>query len=178
VVLPIALMDSNGFLELQKYSDSDADSSASLIVDFRPEQAVVRKSYVPSFAWEKIETHFADRSPSFVKIDVEGAELEVLRTLQPMLFLYRPWLAVEILPVYRENNSSRLERQEAIEAILKDNGYVIYRVKRDALWNLTHLERLDTIGVHGLIADCDYLMVPAEALDRLAALSLTIVAGG
>lgn len=167
IVLPVALMEKTGLLELQRYSSSETDSSASLISNFRPEQTVRQVSFVPAFAWDQIASLFPDQKLAFVKIDVEGAESEVLISLVEVLKKQRPWVGVEILPVYEEGYSDRLERQKSIEAILNDAGYVILRVKRDRCQNLSHLIRLETIGIHSDLADCDYLLVPREDVQLL-----------
>lgn len=173
-ILPVALMDSPGLLALQHYADSAADSGASLIAGFRPAQPVRHLTHVPACTWAQVEARLPGLNPAFIKIDVEGAELEVLTTLAPVITRHRPWIGVEILPVYSRDNTDRLHRQQAIEARLRAADYAIYRVRRDPAGNLAQLVRLDTIEVHGRLDDCDYLLAPREAEPRLPALGFGI----
>ncbi|WP_165759896.1 FkbM family methyltransferase [Falsiruegeria litorea] len=173
-VVPVALMEHPALLQLNQYARDEADSSASLIEGFRPEQTVVGTSFIPAFDWATIATSFAEHRFCFVKIDVEGAELEVLRGLNLLLDKERPWLLTEILPVYHADYSDRLARQRDIETLLGQANYVTFRIKRDENGALSHLQQLDTIGIHDRVEDCDYLIVPSEALDRLSRLSLRI----
>lgn len=173
-VLPVALMDQPGFLELQLFYDNEADSSASLVVGVRPEQPVVRSLHVPGYTWEQIATVLKNDLVSFVKVDVEGAELEVLCSIEPLLQAQRPWMLIEILPAYSADYSDRLTRQTEIEALLARQGYKLLRVKKGSGQNLSHLEQIETIGVHGNIDDCDYLVVPGDAVAQVAASGLRV----
>ncbi|WP_159456688.1 FkbM family methyltransferase [Roseivivax jejudonensis] len=172
LVVPVALMERACILQMSQYSASEIDPSATLVADFRPEKAVAGTLHVPAFPWAEIEPLMEGRRFGFIKIDVEGAELEVLREIAPLLRSSRPWLAIEILPAYSADYANRLPRQEAIEAILKDASYEILRIKRDVSQGLSHLEHLDTIGIHDVVADSDYLMVPSEAMGRLSVLPM------
>lgn len=173
-VLPIALMDHSGLMELQLFHDHEADPTASLIVGVRPEESVSRTVYVPSYTWEQTATVFKDQTVGFVKIDVEGAELEVLCTIEPLLRAQQPWMLVEILPTYSTEYSNRLRRQIEIESLLANHGYVLLRVKKNADSDLSHLQHIRTMGIHDKLEDCDYLVVPAEALDHITDLGLRL----
>lgn len=176
-VLPVAMVDQPGFLELQLFYDNEADPTASLIVGVRPEQQVARTLHVPGYSWMDIATLFKDDTVGFVKIDVEGAELEVLRTIEPLLKAQRPWMLIEILPAYRVDYSDRLDRQTEIETLLARQGYTLLRVKKDDTGQTqTHLQQIGTIGVHGNIGDCDYLVVPDNEVEQVVACGLEVVA--
>lgn len=174
-VLPVALMDRSGFLELQLFYNHEADSTASLVAGIRPEQCVARTLQVPAYTWEEIATVIKDDRVGFVKIDVEGAELEVLKAIEPLLQAERPWMLIEILPAYRADYGDRLARQAEIEPLLARQSYTLLRVKKDRAGGiLTHLQRIETIGVHCKIDDCDYLVVPADAVGQVTDTGLRI----
>jgi FkbM family methyltransferase len=56
------------------------------------------------------------RPPDVLKVDVEGAELNVLRGAQELLHRYRPPILIEV----------RAENQEEIAAILRGAGYQLF----------------------------------------------------
>lgn len=175
-VLPVAIVDQPGFMELQLFYDNEADSSASLVSGIRPEQRIASTLHVPCYTWLQISKVLEDDPVGFVKIDVEGAELEVLRTIESLLQTQRPWMLMEVLPVYRADYSDRLARQTEIEALLARRGYKLLRVKKvGASPSLSHLEQIDTIGIHGDLNDCDYLVVPSEAVEQVRACLLRVV---
>jgi hypothetical protein len=78
-------------------------------------------------------------SISVLKIDVEGAELEVLRGFAGTIERLRPLIVCEILPerdaaVITDASVSvttLLERARAMTALLRDQGYRIGKIKGD-----------------------------------------------
>ena len=66
---------------------------------------------------------------------------------------------MEILPVYNDMHTNRLERQNQIQKVLKDTSYTIYRVnkKNDKLLGFQEIE---DIGIHSDLNSCEYVMVP------------------
>jgi hypothetical protein len=105
---------------------------------------------------------------AIIKIDVEGAELEVLQSLQPVINHHRPMVIMEILPCYTSGNTQRIDRQQKIEAILQGLGYQIIRIlKKEDERNIDQLKVLDTIGIHDNLQWCEYLLVPKELTSKV-----------
>jgi FkbM family methyltransferase len=147
---------------LQFYDGSGTDSSASLIEGFRDLNSVTGTISVSVRRWNDIPEVKARRI-GMVKIDVEGAECEVLRGMEEMLATDRPYVIVEILPVYGPENTARLERQMELEQLIMQLGYSIFRI--------LHPEGLfrgflpvSHIGVHSDLAACDYLLVHSSCV--------------
>jgi FkbM family methyltransferase len=163
-IYPFGISDKAEVLELQFYVDNDEDSSASLIESFRPDQKVHRRLFVPVFPPTSV--NWFSRI-AFLKVDVEGGELEVIRGFREKLNLDRPLVLTEILPCYETTNHTRIQRQHEVELVFKDLKYTCHRVIRDANGNFGHLEKIDQIGVHAKIEWSDYLWVPEERLNAL-----------
>ncbi|MFN7737035.1 MAG: FkbM family methyltransferase [Pirellula sp.] len=157
-VFPVGISSTATVLSLNLYGEQSDDSAASLIENFRPEQRVYRSIHVPVFPVELITI---PEHIGFLKIDVEGAELEVLRGFAPQLREFRPVVLTEILPVYKEENLTRLERQESIERMMRDLDYRCYRAMHPA-GVFSELVSIDRIGIHASVEWSDYLWVPAE----------------
>lgn len=169
-VFPFGLSDVPAILSLHLYSDHDADSAASIINEFRANEKVFRSIHVPVFPISAV----ALKMPlGFLKIDVEGSEWEVLKSVAPLLESDQPLISTEILPCYRSDNGSRLERQGKIEELLRGLSYECFRiVRRDN--QIHYLWRLEEIGVHSQVAWSDYLWVPrakTSNLERLITVS-------
>lgn len=159
-VVPAGIAAADGLLRLHYYYDDDTDSTASLVEDFRPDQAVHHFQYVPVFAYETIKELLPQGDGSILKIDVEGGELEVLEGLKPWIAANHPAILVEILPVYKSDNKVRLERQQRIEALAHELGYAIASIGKSSPVSLSPLKE---IGVHGDTEQCDYLLYHNQA---------------
>ncbi len=161
-VVPVGLFSDDDLMELDYYSANEADSAASLVKDYRPDQPVIRKAYVPVFSYESICKCFPDNKPvACIKIDVEGAELEVLQSIAPLIEEHRPHILIEILPVYSEDNSGRLEKQIEIEKLLSGLDYQANRIIKPG-GIFMDFESIESFGVHSDLEKCDYLLSPGE----------------
>lgn len=164
-LIPVGLSENNLILSLYLYNDSDSDSGASIIEDFRAAKNIKKKIYVPIFNLASVKKTIAIPRVAIIKIDVEGAELEVLRSFSELLAADRPIIIIEILPTYHSENTARLQRQEAIEAIIRNLDYEIFRIIKDE--HITGLEKIDLIGVHSDVNKSDYLFVPKHLVTNI-----------
>jgi len=160
-IIPIAIAEETSVLELHFYSDKKDDTTASIVSDFRNSHVVTKKEFIPAFSFNSLRGIFKNQNFYIVKIDVEGAELEVLQGLRPVLIEQKPFVLLEVLPAYNAENKKRLSRQQAIESLLHECSYKIYRVlKREN--SVQSLLPLNEFGIHGNLEECDYLLAPAE----------------
>jgi len=73
--------------------DSDTDSRASFISNLRPNY-FAEKENVLALAYQQF---YIDEKISFIKIDVEGAEYEVLKGMSKAIEKYQPIITCEVL---------------------------------------------------------------------------------
>ena len=166
-IFPVGISDKTEIRELNFYYDSDTDSAASIIENFRPWQKVLKKEYIPCYTINDFRDIIKFSSISVIKIDVEGAEMEVLGGLVPSIKESRPIIIMEILPVYKKENNDRLQRQLTIENILKENTYCILRIMKKEDDQFSHFETLSEIGIHSNMQWCDYVFCPGEIVSNL-----------
>ena len=168
-VVPIGLFDRDGILPMDFFADNMADSAASMIKDFRPSAPVRRTQYVPVFRFETLQPILnVTESYGIIKIDVEGAELEVLQCLRATILRDRPIVLVEILPAYSSENQARVQRQNQIERLVAELHYSIFRVKKDRNESMIGLQRLSSFGIHSDLTRCDYVLLPEELESAIA----------
>jgi FkbM family methyltransferase len=165
-IMPVGLYNQDQVLCLNLYSDDSVDSSASMIKGFRSGNQIRNKIYVPAFRFESIAGLVDFDGIAIVKIDVEGAELEVIQSLLDLIRDCRPIVLIEILPVYTAENLSRLDRQQSIESIFHSLDYIFHRVEKNR-GALSSLTKIDEIGIHSDLSQCDYLLAPREFEVRL-----------
>jgi hypothetical protein len=165
-VFPFGISDKNSVYELALYSDDQTDSLASIIEDFRPNNPVIKKEYVPCFDMGPYWNTFKLPKIGILKIDVEGAEKEVLESFLDRIIIDKPIIQVEILPVYHEENKLRLKRQEAVEEIIRKMNYHIFRIHISKNGRFLHLEEIEKIGIHTSLDLCEYLLVPDSKYEK------------
>jgi FkbM family methyltransferase len=166
IVIPAGLGSRTTVLQLQIYRNEDTDPSASLVEGFR--ENVVGTKTVVTIALEHLPPKLVPDEIAIIKIDVEGGEADVISAVRPLLETKRPFLLLEILPVYSADNYSRLGNQKDIENTVRESGYTMFRILRDNAENFERLDRIDEIGVHGSLNLSDYLFAPSEKIPALA----------
>jgi FkbM family methyltransferase len=68
------------------------------------------KEFVPVFHGKALTQFLPSKVGSILKVDVEGAELEVIEGLKSWINETRPIIIIEVLPVYTVENKFRLQR--------------------------------------------------------------------
>ena len=164
-IIPVGIGDRSSVLKLKLYNNSDVDSSASIVEGFREESSVTKIINVPFFKYSDLSTD-KEFHIGIIKIDVEGAELEVIRGFKCKIELDRPIILVEILPVYNRENLLRISRQENIQKILNELDYKILRViKMDNRFN--KVQEISEFGIHSGLNFCEYILTPSEQIENI-----------
>ena len=166
-LIPVGLFDSNAVLPLKLYSEPSTDQGATLIENLR-DGKIYNKINVPVFEYRHIAGPLGLRDIAIIKIDVEGAELEVLMSLKSTISKNQPIILVEILPAYGNEFTDRVERQNKIGILMQELGYDILRVhKRSPFKKVEKLEKLPEFDIHGNIEHTDYVLVPAAMSENM-----------
>jgi FkbM family methyltransferase len=164
VIFPLGVGSKTEVLKLIFFASDESDSSATIIEHYRPNNTEDHYIYVPVFDFHSISSFLPAKPSTLVKIDVEGAELEVLLGLKDWIIANQPFFLLEILPVYTLENQTRFYRQAQIETLLRDLNYKIARLKKT---NPVGIEEISKIGVHSSIEDSDYLAYPVSSADKI-----------
>jgi len=107
-----------------------ADSRASIISELRPNYF---KNFDHVLALD-YESFFIDKKISFVKIDVEGAEYEVLCGMKAALIKYKPIITCEVLDSHSlEQLDFTQERATKVCAFLKSIDYGIIQLNTNEI---------------------------------------------
>jgi FkbM family methyltransferase len=172
-IVPAGLASGAGLRKLHLYHGTSVDSSASLVEDFRPRQPISHVKFVAVVPFSEIVRALPVRELAVLKIDIEGGESEVLASMCAELAAWRPWIIVEILPCYDSSNADRLRGQDRIEQQMREADYRILRIMKSREGQLLRLEPIETIGIHGDLTLCDYVLCPSEAVAPLMAATST-----
>jgi FkbM family methyltransferase len=168
-VIPVALGEEPGVLELFADND-DADESASFdATGFRATMSATRKVLVPVLRGDTAIAQLRLDRIAVLKIDVEGAELDVLRGLPDTLHLWRPPVMFEVLPNFFGAEKKPIEarlaaehnrRAEAIFEFFTAHGYGVHQVNHAGGWSPIDAFKLD--DREGFVT-WDYLALPRDA---------------
>jgi FkbM family methyltransferase len=90
-----AIYDTAGFLTF--HEPVGHLTNGSFHADFAGQFAATKSTFVPAMTPAALEPLLA-QTPILVKIDVEGAEPELLQSLEPLLRKHQPDLIIEVLP--------------------------------------------------------------------------------
>lgn len=158
-IIPTGISNFTGLGSLVFYDQSLVDPSASIVNNFRTNNEVVYEKFVPIIELKYIEPYVSFDNMSVLKIDVEGAELEVIKEMSGLISKNNPIILMEILPAYHSENQIRIDRQNEIQNILKNLNYTFYRIIKDNN-QLKNIVKIDEIGIHSDISLSDYIIVP------------------
>lgn len=165
-VLPAGLSDTDGGATLTMNNDSLSDDGASIVADFRPGHPVHHQVAVKVMRFATAEQHVPMGKLGIVKIDVEGGEREVLRSMAARITADRPAVVLEILPVGRPEHVDRLRRQQDIESLFAEMNYHMVRIRN--LGADTCLERMEApIGIHNDQRLANFVVLPADRVEAL-----------
>lgn len=164
-IVPVGISDTNTIVSLQYFSHDLTDSSASIIEGFRTGTAIALKKNIVVCNYDMLQEKF-QMTVGLVKIDVEGAELNVIQGLRQLLTREKPLILMEILPVYQKENTNRLQRQEEIERIMHGMDYQTLRILKNSQDKFEGFERVSVIGIHADVQKSDYLFCPTQRINE------------
>jgi FkbM family methyltransferase len=157
-VVPCGLYERFSMLTL--HGQHSVDSAASLVEGFRSAARYSVARHVCVGPGDELVPQLAAGPVALIKIDVEGAEPEVVAGLRETIRAHRPFVLCEILPIYdeaTERGRLRRERTDRVVGSFHALDYQLYRIHH--VGRIQPLERVDT---HGALDLCDYLFVPRE----------------
>ncbi len=162
-VFPVGLSDEGAVVKL--FGDNDHASGASMVENFRNNIAKYPLiHHVPVMRGDVVLKNENIDAINFVKIDVEGAELEVIKGLQETLLKYKPVIIMEILPVYSAesvNGKMRQTRQDELLKLLHEMNYILLLIIEQEV----KLKKLADIPVHGDMGKTNYLLVHSSEIN-------------
>ncbi len=166
-VICTALADADGLRSLSHLEGAFVDCSATL----RPEMWHSREltsRHVVCCAFDSIWPTLQEPDIALIKIDVEGAELDVLSGMRTTLTQSRPPVICEVLHKGDEINPADGTRpNDRLSDLVGELGYVILQVVKNGVES-------EMIGLKEMAAfpnvnwsednehECDYLLVPKE----------------
>ena len=162
-LVPAGLSEAPELAVLHVSPDVPHDSTGTLVADLRPGRPQERR-YVPCLPFDDAWDALGGGPVALVKVDVEGAELGVLRGMRRMLAAHRPPVLIEVLHAASED---RLEAHARwlrdLESTIEEAGYAASRIEKGdgAAPRLVPAERFPVdVWTPANAETCDYLLRP------------------
>jgi FkbM family methyltransferase len=162
-IMPAGLSDKDGVVPL--YGNDGTDPESTIIAELRSEGQEAVK-FVPVYRHDTIERLVLDGRVSVLKIDVEGAELEVVRSLRGLIERDRPIIVMEVLPNRQENALKATRSKEMIETI-GSQGYAFYRIMKTESDTYRGIMPVDDVGDYTDSVMKDHVFIPVEQVENV-----------
>ena len=166
-IFAAALGDRNGIAELQ-LRGRWLDDSASIVTGFRADEHAEKRRPIPLVRGDDALAAIGIGRVGVLKIDVEGAEIEVLEGLAETIGRDRPVIVCEILPIYNESTAIgqlRRARSDAIVGFARERRYRVLRVREGGV------EPLSRIETHADLALREHVLLPEEQEEQFIELA-------
>lgn len=170
-IFPIAIGETADIVTLYIHDSNDtAGSSASLLKDFKDRAINFRKN-IPVFPLDFFShKFFQDKPVNLLKIDVEGAELEVLKGSMSYIRAAKPIISCELLPpINSKTREETLERKRQIQKLLESESYQYYKILKTSKNTLAEIIQVSDLAGETLKREgWDYLFVPPSKREFFA----------
>ncbi len=166
-ILPIGLANETKIVPLYTRQGHDADDAGSLVEGLRP-QWELASQYVSCHRFDDVRQTLNLERISFMKIDVEGFELEVLKGMRQTFSDARPVVVCEILFTDTHADLSvNAARNEGIMKLMNELNYAVFQlIKSPDDQRIVDAIRIEQFSNEILTEKnfhlFDYLFVPSE----------------
>ncbi|MFQ5796123.1 MAG: FkbM family methyltransferase, partial [Candidatus Bipolaricaulia bacterium] len=164
-VVACGLSDKMGVVTLYLHRGKTTDDCATILKDLRPGRRFDIK-YVPVLKFDEIKDTFGSKPIGFIKIDVEGAELEVLSGMRRKIILDRPLILCEVLFTDKKADLADTKaRNEMLMNLLSECDYTAWQLLKsgDQVTKVKKIETFESAYWTPFNANlCDYLFIPQE----------------
>ena len=155
-IFPCGLSDQTALLLLHVSGKKATDAMGSFLPDAMPERVLDRKKYAAVFNYADIDT-FIEEPIAFLKIDVEGAELEIVRGMAVAIRRDKPIVVIELLPI-----ATLTARHEETVALLQSLDYDIFSIIRNPGRHWAGLQPVDSFVFPDNPKISEYLAIPRD----------------
>lgn len=172
VLMPFACSDDDAPMSF--FAMAELDNGATLNPSIRPDwYSGMSAAFAASYKLDSVVALIKPGFHFFLKIDVEGGELQTLQGAEQVLAQWRPVIQCEVLHAHRASEITANDRHKAdIANLLAVHGYLVYQCQLSAcgsrLESLELLKGFPRSTYSDSPHSCDYLFLPSELSARLS----------
>ena len=139
------------------------DKSSSIIPDCAETKKVVKK--ITSFyTYETIKNFIGADKVDIIKIDTEGTEPEVIKTLESLVRKDLPLIFIEVLKLQKDN-ALKISRDQDLCSYIKKLDYIIFRINKNLKNKFTSIEEINSFGDYSDNIYADHLLIPIDKVN-------------
>jgi FkbM family methyltransferase len=161
-ILPVGLSNKNQLAKF--FIKNESDSAGTVLSELRPgfyDQSAV--NYVPLFKFDDLDLSNVSKI-ALIKIDVEGAELEVIQGMLEAIEKFQPLVICEVLDSHNLDNIPPMQqRADQLVKIIQALNYKVYRIRQNN--STIRYEPIENIELRLWTSESwnlnDYLFAPA-----------------
>lgn len=153
-IFSIALSEENGTARF--FATEVGDKTGSLVYEHKSHEVLDHSFDVVTMTGDRMFELLNLDAISVIKIDVEEAELFVLRGLQETIAKHRPYIYCEIL--FSNGDPSREQRNRGIFELITANDYAVFGRRREH----PALTRVHDVSAISGDLEQEYIFCPAE----------------
>jgi FkbM family methyltransferase len=155
---------------IQLFASSKLDTSATIVPAIRPDTYEgIHGTWIASYPFDKVSGNLSLPHKFVLKIDVEGAENEVIQGSIESIREKRPFILCEVLHAHRSTEIDQNNRRKAeLEQMLQSLGYSLYLCELSPSngEQLLGIKKIECLPKNQIWRNsphtCDYLFVPRE----------------
>lgn len=161
-LIPVGLSTESSIAKF--YLKNEVDSAGTMINELRPGYYSADDiTYIPLFSLDQLRPDIKGKI-ALIKIDVEGAELEVLSGMTETLKKHQPLIVCEVLDSHTSENIPNMQhRADKLVKLMQRLNYSIHRVNHSG--NVLNPQPLSEIRIKKWSPESwnqnDYLFLPA-----------------
>ncbi|MBK7140320.1 MAG: FkbM family methyltransferase [Bacteroidetes bacterium] len=171
-LIPFGIAGNDGVEVLHFFDGDTSDSTASILTNQNDLSKIKKTIFVPVATCKTIAEKVNLQNSGIIKIDVEGAELEVLTSMGELINQTKSYLILEVLPAYNAENKYRIDRQNKIYEFIEAQNYLLYRIKIDDNNHLNGFDLLQGFDIHSNMKHTNYVLVAKENQKTFEAIRL------
>lgn len=154
IIIPVGLSSSSTVAKF--FLKSEADTAGTMVGDLRPDYyAQDEVNYVPVYTMDSLDV-LGNNRIGLIKIDVEGAESDVLLGMVETIKKHQPVIVCEVLDCHTEENVPAMQqRADKLVATVHSLNYEIYRLDHSES-NITY-EKQSTIQLKKWTPESEFL---------------------
>lgn len=171
-IVPVALSDRCGLKKLYLTRKGGFDGGASTAEGLRPKTFYSEEEIVPLLTGDVALQEIEIKKIAVIKIDVEGAEYEVLSGFNQTLQSIRPAVVFEVLddwvdpqsnPILKKNSDWKKASAAQITSLFSNMNYQLFNIiAEEGLRPIEHIE----IRINNNLNLCNYVAIPTENVDN------------
>lgn len=164
-IFPVGLSDKDEIAVLHSGRNLDnCCTDSTIISELRPNHySDYDKSFVPTYRFDNLNLLKSEETISIIKIDAEGAELEIVSGMTETIKKSRPLIICEVLDFNSEQTAQLLQdRADKLVELITKFDYKIYLITRSG--NSLSFKEVSkiylTLWTSSSLESNDYLFVP------------------